>query len=91
VIPYHDIPNMITTTVVGHSGNVIIGGFNGVDHKILCFSGRNHAYEGGRLFEVIFLAQIANALGCKIFIATNAAGKIPKIILLNIFFFFNFL
>lgn len=87
MIPYHEIPNMITTTVVGHSGNVIIGGFNGVDHKVLCFSGRNHAYEGGRLFEVIFLAQIANALGCKIFIATNAAGKIHKINFFKISFF----
>lgn len=72
-IPYSDIPNMVKTTVSGHSGTLILGTLeNG--NQILTFSGRVHAYEGIRMFEVTFLARLAHGLGCKVFIATNAAG-----------------
>mmetsp|Transcript_131382 Transcript_131382/g.195714 ORF Transcript_131382/g.195714 Transcript_131382/m.195714 type:complete len:835 (+) Transcript_131382:17-2521(+) len=72
-IPYSDIPNMVKTTVSGHSGNLVLGTLaNG--KKVITFAGRVHAYEGIRMFEVTYLARIAHGLGAKIFIATNAAG-----------------
>ena len=64
---------MVKTTVSGHSGNLILGTLeNG--KQVVTFAGRVHAYEGIRMFEVTYLARLAHALGCKVFIATNAAG-----------------
>lgn len=64
---------MVKTTVSGHAGNLILGTLpNG--KQVLTFAGRVHAYEGIRMFEITFLARLAHGLGCKIFIATNAAG-----------------
>ena len=65
---------MVKTTVSGHSGNLVLGTLSN-GKKIITFAGRVHAYEGIRMFEVTYLARIAHALGAKVFIATNAAGK----------------
>ena len=42
--------------------------------KVVCFSGRVHAYEGIPLSEITFNARLAHSFGCSLFIATNASG-----------------
>jgi purine-nucleoside phosphorylase len=76
-IPFKDIPGMPKTTVHGHSGDLIMGeivNLNGHVVKVLCFSGRVHAYEGWKQSKINFLCRLAMMVGCKVFILTNSAG-----------------
>lgn len=71
-IPYKDIPQMLDTTVPGHSGCLIFGKIG--DRKVLCLSGRSHQYEGLYPHEVQFAIRLLALVGCKLCILTNAAG-----------------
>ena len=75
-IPYTHIPLFPTPTVPGHEGKLIAGMLSGV--PILGFKGRKHYYEVAHLFRpmnhVVFPVHVAANLGCKLYIATNAAG-----------------
>ena len=71
-IPYKEIPQMLDTTVPGHSGCLIFGGIG--DRKVLCLSGRSHQYEGLYPHEVQFAIRLLALCGCKLCILTNAAG-----------------
>ncbi|KAL9648901.1 hypothetical protein ABK040_003830 [Willaertia magna] len=42
--------------------------------KIYCFAGRVHSYEGIPWNEVTFQVKLMSAIGCKLFILTNASG-----------------
>lgn len=71
-IPYKEIPEMLDTTVPGHSGCLIFGKVG--DRKVLCLSGRSHQYEGLYPHEVQFAIRLLAVCGCKLVILTNAAG-----------------
>ena len=71
-IPYKEIPQMLDTTVPGHSGCLIFGKIG--ERKVLCLSGRSHQYEGLYPHEVQFAIRLLIVCGCKLCILTNAAG-----------------
>lgn len=74
VIPYSDIPYFKQTTVEGHEGRLILGKVEGVEVAIL--QGRQHAYEGHPMDEVVFPVRVLATLGIEVLILTNAAGGI---------------
>lgn len=65
---------MPQTTVVGHSGKLVLGKLPGQSFSFLCFAGRVHAYEGYDSDNVNFFARLAAACGCRLFVLTNSAG-----------------
>src|ERR1700733_2078182 len=73
-VPYTDIPHFPQSTVVGHSGHLVLGHIAGVPVAVM--QGRVHAYEGYPLSEVTFPTRVLGLLGCKTLIVTNAAGGI---------------
>ncbi len=73
-IPYSDIPKFPRSTVVGHSGNLVLGKVAEVPVAVM--QGRVHAYEGYTLAEVTFPTRVLGLLGCRTLIVTNAAGGI---------------
>jgi purine-nucleoside phosphorylase len=73
-IPYADIPHFPQSTVVGHSGHLVLGTIAGVPVAVM--QGRVHAYEGYPMEQVTFPTRVLGLLGCKTLIVTNAAGGI---------------
>ncbi len=73
-IPYSEIPGFKSSTIKGHSGNLIIGGF--CSKNVAVMQGRLHFYEGYDLKDVIYPIRIMRILGVKNLIVTNAAGGI---------------
>jgi purine-nucleoside phosphorylase len=73
-IPYADIPHFPQSTVLGHSGHLVLGHIAGVPVAVM--QGRVHAYEGYPISEVTFPTRVLGLLGCKTLIVTNAAGGI---------------
>jgi purine-nucleoside phosphorylase len=74
VIAYSDIPNFPQSTVVGHSGKLLLGTIGGIPVAVM--QGRVHAYEGYSMDQVTFPARVLGLLGCAKLIVTNAAGGI---------------
>jgi len=74
VIPYSEIPHFPQSTVVGHSGKLVLGLIAG--DPVAVMQGRVHAYEGYSMDQVTFPARILGLLGCSRLIVTNAAGGI---------------
>lgn len=74
VIPYRDIPGFTTTTVAGHSQELIAGTIQG--KKVLLMNGRFHYYEGHDMNTVTFPIRVFSALGISKLIVTNAAGGV---------------
>lgn len=72
VIPYHDIPGWPQSTVEGHSGQLVIGHFEG--KVVVAQQGRAHFYEGYSPQQVTFPIRVMHLLGVKTVILTNAAG-----------------
>jgi purine-nucleoside phosphorylase len=73
-VPYADIPHFPQSTVVGHSGHLVLGTIAGVSVAVM--QGRVHAYEGYSMDQVTFPTRVLGLLGCKTLIVTNAAGGI---------------
>ncbi len=73
-IAYADIPHFPQSTVVGHSGKLVLGTIGGV--AVAVMQGRVHAYEGYTMEQVTFPARVLGLLGCRRLIVTNAAGGI---------------
>jgi purine-nucleoside phosphorylase len=73
-IPYANIPNWPLSTVVGHSGKLVLGTIGGVPVAVM--QGRVHAYEGYPMSQVTFPTRVLGLLGCTTLIVTNAAGGI---------------
>lgn len=71
---YGDIPGMPVSSVQGHAGNLIFGDING--STVMAFSGRFHHYEGFPFEQTATPVYIANGLGAKKLIISNAAGAI---------------
>jgi purine-nucleoside phosphorylase len=74
VIPYGDIPNFPVSTVLGHSGALVIGELNG--KVIMTMRGRAHYYEGYSMQRVTLPIRAMRALGVETVIVTNAAGGV---------------
>jgi purine-nucleoside phosphorylase len=73
-VPYSDIPHFSQSTVVGHSGRLVIGSFENVPLAVM--QGRVHAYEGYTSEEVVFPIRVLARMGVTQVILTNAAGGI---------------
>ncbi len=73
-IPYKNIPYWPTSTVHGHSGQLVIGNLEG--QTVVAMQGRAHFYEGYSMAEVTLPVRVMQRLGVEILIVTNAAGAI---------------
>jgi purine-nucleoside phosphorylase len=71
-IPYNEIPNFPVSTVIGHSGELVVGGLSG--RKVVAMSGRSHYYEGYTMQEVTFPLRVMKFLGARRLIVSNAVG-----------------
>jgi purine-nucleoside phosphorylase len=74
IIPYASIPSFPLSTVVGHSGQLVLGSIAGTPVAVM--QGRVHAYEGYPLSQVTFPTRVLGLLGCTTLIVTNAAGGV---------------
>ncbi len=72
IIPYHTIPHWPQSTVVGHSGRLVIGELAG--QSMLMMQGRAHFYEGYEVQHITLPVRVMALLGVRILIVTNAAG-----------------
>lgn len=76
IIPYSDIPNFPTSTVQGHSGNLVLGKLE--NKEVVAMQGRFHYYEGYNLKEVTFPVRVMKKLGADVIIISNAAGGMNR-------------
>lgn len=74
LISYEKIPNWPVSTVIGHSGRLVIGELEG--KEVLVMQGRVHYYEGYSMQECTLPVRVMQRLGIEILIVTNAAGAI---------------
>jgi purine-nucleoside phosphorylase len=74
IIPYNEIPEWPTTTVIGHQGHLIIGKLETKD--VIVMQGRVHYYEGYSIAQVALPVRVFQRLGVKVLIVTNAAGAV---------------
>lgn len=75
-VDYKDIPNFLVSTVSGHAGKLIFGTVRG--KKVVCMSGRFHAYEGYSFEQLSIPVRVLKLLGVKSLIVTNAAGAVNE-------------
>ena len=73
-IDYADIPHFPVSTVAYHEGKLVFGWIG--EKKVLCMSGRFHAYEGYDPVRLSMPVRIFRLLGVKQTILTNAAGAV---------------
>lgn len=73
-IPYTEIPGWPVSTVIGHSGKLVIGQLEG--QNVFVMQGRVHYYEGYSMAQVVLPVRVMQRLGIKILIVTNAAGAV---------------
>lgn len=73
-IPYPEIPFWPVSTVIGHSGKLVIGKLEG--QPVMVLQGRSHFYEGYSMAEVTLPVRVMQRLGVNTLIVTNAAGAI---------------
>lgn len=72
VLPYEEIPNFPTSTVVSHAGNFIFGRLSG--RPVAVLQGRFHFYEGYSTRELTMPIRVLALLGIKNIIISNSAG-----------------
>jgi purine-nucleoside phosphorylase len=73
-IPFEELPHFPRSTVLGHSGNLVLGRAEGV--PVAAMQGRVHFYEGYSMQEVVYPMRVLGALGIRQVIITNAAGGV---------------
>ena len=56
IVPYGDLPNWPVSTVIGHSGRLVIGRLEG--QPVLVMQGRVHYYEGYELGWTTFPVRV---------------------------------
>ncbi len=74
IVPYQDLPDWPVSTVMGHTGQLVIGELEG--QPLLAMQGRIHYYEGYTMQQVTLPVRVMQRLGIEILIVTNAAGAI---------------
>lgn len=73
-VPYKDIPGFPSTTVKGHSGELVFGRMGSQD--VVMMKGRFHYYEGRPLSFIAFPIRVLRALGVKNLVLTAAVGSL---------------
>jgi purine-nucleoside phosphorylase len=73
-IPFAEIPFMPSPSVVGHSGELLLGRLEGLPVAVL--SGRVHVYEGHPMVDVVHGVRLLARLGAPAVLLTNAAGGV---------------
>lgn len=73
-IPYSELPYWPVSTVMGHTGQLILGELEG--KQVVVMQGRAHYYEGYSMPQIGLPVRVMQRLGIKIFIVTNAAGGV---------------
>ncbi len=74
IIPFRELPHWPVSTVMGHSGRLVIGELEGQSTFVL--QGRIHYYEGYSMSQVTLPVRVMQKLKIEILIVTNAAGGI---------------
>lgn len=69
---YRDIPHFPVSTVVSHSGELLLGFLAGC--PVMAMKGRTHLYEGYSPLEVTFPIRVMQAMGVRVLIISNASG-----------------
>ena len=72
VIDYDALPHWPVSTVVGHSGRLVIGQLEG--QAVMILQGRAHFYEGYSMSQITLPVRVMQQLGIRTLILTNAAG-----------------
>lgn len=75
-IPYGEIPGFAASTVVGHSGTLVLGKLQG--KRVAVMQGRMHLYEGHPPQVIQTPVRLLNLLGCETLFVTNAAGSLHQ-------------
>jgi purine-nucleoside phosphorylase len=75
-ISFADIPHMGQTSVLGHSGQLVLGTLWGVPVALL--RGRLHVYESYSAAEAAFPVRLLVWLGVRMLVLTNASGGIRE-------------
>ena len=75
-VPYAKLAGFPKPSVVGHTGQALIGTLGGAE--IMVLSGRVHYYEGHSLETVTFPIRVLAEFGIENILLTNAAGGIDK-------------
>jgi purine-nucleoside phosphorylase len=73
-IPYTELPHWPVSTVIGHSGKLVVGQLEG--QAVFVMQGRVHYYEGYSMAQVTLPVRVMQRLGIEILIVTNAAGAV---------------
>jgi purine-nucleoside phosphorylase len=73
-IPYTDISSWPVSTVIGHSGRLVVGQLKG--QNVFVMQGRVHYYEGYSMAQVTLPVRVMQRLGIQVLIVTNAAGGV---------------
>lgn len=76
VFPYGDYACMPRTELAGHAGRLVAGYLRG--WRVLFFQGRFHLYQGLNARQVCAPVHLAQQLGCRFLLLTNAVGGIRK-------------
>ena len=69
---FHTLPGFPPPTVPGHAGRLALGTLYGV--PVAVFFGRIHYYEGRGIAATTLIPRLADGLGARVLILTNAAG-----------------
>ena len=71
---YKGIPGFPVSTAPSHAGRLVFGQFGG--QHVAIMQGRLHLYEGWSARDIAFPLRVANALGVRKLVVTNAAGSL---------------
>lgn len=74
VIPFPELPHWPVSTVMGHSGQLVIGELHG--KTVMVMQGRVHFYEGYSMSQVTLPIRVMKRMGIETLVVTNAAGAI---------------
>ncbi len=80
VLKNRDIPHYPVPHIEGHPGRLVFGRISSpkgrLGSPVVLFVGRTHYYESGDIDRVIYPIRVAQKLGVKNLVLTNAAGAV---------------
>jgi purine-nucleoside phosphorylase len=74
ILPYGELPHWPVSTVVGHSGRLVLGQLQG--RRVIVMQGRSHYYEGYSMDQITLPVRAMQRLGVEYLFVTNAAGAV---------------